>query len=365
MNAIEYKTDYIAQYKQANLMKAVALTAPPQVGAVAESIQMLHLPIPQPGDEDVVVRIIASTIHVDDINIAQGTALGRFLGPKVVSETEPYILGSSYSGIVVAIGDDVNQFKIGDEVIGIPQEKGEHGSWAEYRCVAAEMVMFKPQELSHEKVAAMIMGSCVAYGILGFAEVKMGDVCLLLGASGGIGSLLIQMLKTKGATVIGVCSAKNADYVLSLGADRVIDYRSDHFPDVLHEEGIQCDLVFDIVGGKELERDAYNVLQPNGKFLTVVGPVQYVGDRKLSWRETIGMFTYIFGRIFLSRFRGPRYIFSEKYPRLVIDDALRIIIEHDIQIAVAQTVPLELAAMKAALQQVSSHHAQGRIVVAV
>ena len=365
MKSIENKTNYVAEYKQARSMKAVALTARPEVGTVAESIQILDLPIPQPGEKDVVVRIIASTIHIDDINMAQGSALGRFLGPKVVSAAEPYVLGSSYSGVVVAVGEHSHHLKLGDEVIGIPQEKGEHGSWAEYRCVNAKTVMLKPQYLSHENVAAMVMGGCVAYGVIETSEVQSGDVCLVLGASGGIGSLLTQMLKTKGATVIGVCSAKNAEYVLSLGAERIIDYRSEYFPDVLNNEGISCDLVFDIVGGKALEQDAYKVLQPNGKFMTVCGPVQYIGDRKLSWGETIRMFTYIFARIFFSRFRGPRYLFSERYPRVVIKDALAFMAKQNMQIAIAETVPLEVTAMKAALAQVASHHTQGRIVVVV
>ena len=116
-------------------MKAMGLIQKSKVGNIPNEIKELIVPIPQINSTEVLIRIISSTIHVDDIAIAQGTAIGRFLGPKEVSKEKPYIMGSNFSGVIEAIGNQVSQFKIGDEVIGIPNKAGEHGSWATYRCL--------------------------------------------------------------------------------------------------------------------------------------------------------------------------------------------------------------------------------------
>ncbi|MES0488961.1 MAG: alcohol dehydrogenase catalytic domain-containing protein [Leptospirales bacterium] len=168
---------------------------------------------------------MASTLHVDDIALAQGTALGRFYGPKQVSKENAYVMGSNFSGVIIAKGEKVTEFKIGDEVIGIPGTTDEHGSWATYRCLDKKHIRLKPTELSHQEVVAMIIAGCVAYGMILYSEIKKGDQCLVLGASGGIGSVVVQMLKAKGAIVTSLCSTRNVAAVKSNGADFIIDYQ--------------------------------------------------------------------------------------------------------------------------------------------
>ena len=230
-----------AEYKKSRTMKAFGLTQKPIVGNVPNEMQELKIPIPSVNESEVLVKILASTLHVDDIALAQGTALGRFLGPKEISKEFPYVMGSSFSGVVIAKGTQVIQFNIGDEVIGIPNKAGEHDSWATYRCVDKKDIRSKPKELSHQEVAAMVLSGCVAYGMLLYTNVQKGNSCLVLGASGGIGSVIVQMLKAKGAVVTALCSTRNIDAVKSNGADFVIDYQKEHFSEILTAQNKKMD----------------------------------------------------------------------------------------------------------------------------
>ena len=169
-----------------------------------------------------VVQIKAGTLYSDDIAIAQGTALGRFLGPKHIDRNSPYIPGSSFSGIVAAVGDNVTQFKCGDAVVHALKPTGGNGAWAEYICVDEDKLVHKPEDISFQDATIAIVAGTVAYGMFRNAHIQKGDRCVIAGASGGIGTVLLQMLKAHGAYVYAVCSSRNADFVRSLGADEVI-----------------------------------------------------------------------------------------------------------------------------------------------
>ena len=346
-------------------MKAMGLLQKPKVGNIPNEIKELTFSIPKINSTEVLVKIISSTIHVDDIAMAQGTAVGRFLGPKEVSKEKPYIMGTNFSGVIEAVGNKVFQFNIGDEVIGIPNKTGEHGSWATHRCVEQKNIRLKPKELSHQEAASMIIAGCVAYGMLQFSKVKKGDQCLILGASGGIGSVITQMLKSKGAIVTGLCSTRNMEMVKANGADYVIDYTKDKFVEKLESQNKKMDLIFDLVGGKELENDSIKILQKKGKFLTVCGPEKYIGSKKLSWGKVISMFWYIMHRSLLSNIIGPAYIFSAKAPSSIIDEMLDFVIKNNIKVPFDRVIPLQIKELKEALKHLAAHKASGRIVIDV
>lgn len=344
-------------------MTAFGLLKNPKIGNVSEELKELNIAVPEINGNQVLVKIIASIIHVDDIALAQGTALGRFLGPKKINEETPYIMGSSYSGVVVGIGEGISKFKLGDEVIGIPHEKGEHGSWAEYRCVDEAYTRLKPAKLTHQEAVSALLAGCVAYGMTTYANFKEGSKCLVLGASGGIGSIVVQILKAKGAYVIALCSTRNIEVVKSLNADYIIDYTKDSFGEKLLSEKITLDYVFDSVGGKKIEKEAIKSLVNKGKFLTVCGPEKYIGSRKLSWLEVTSMFWYILQRSVLSKIKGPQYKFSEKYPSAVIDDMLELIIKHNIRVPFDRVIPFKHQELKDSLNVLAAHKATGRIVI--
>jgi|GEM_PF-1522803 len=346
-------------------MKAMGLTQKPKVGNIPSEIKELIIQIPRINDTEILVKIVSSTLHPDDIAMAQGTAAGRFLGPKEISGEKPYIMGSNFSGVIEAIGNKVSQFSIGDEVIGIPSKKGEHDSWATYRCVDQKNIRIKPKALSHQEAASMITAGCVAYGMLLSSKVRKGDLCLIIGASGGIGSVITQMLKSKGAIVTGLCSTRNIEMVKANGADYVIDYTKDKYVEKLISQDKKMDLVFDLVGGKELENDSIKVLQKKGKFLTVCGPEKYIGSKKLSWGKVIGMMWHIIHRSLLSKLIRPTYIFSAQDPSTTIDKMLDFVIKNNIKVPFDRIIPLQINELKEALKHLAAHKTSGRIVIDV
>ena len=215
-------------YNDTRFMNAIALTRLPDAGHVADALEMVRIPVVRPTPNEVAIRLRASSMHIDEVNAAQGTALGRFYGPRIASPDVPHVLGSSVAGIVVGLGSCVNQFSLGDEVIVIPDHQMETGSWADYRCVPQERVMLKPAELSHVEAAAITMAACVAWGAIGYSKAQAGHHCIVVGASGAIGIMVLQYLKTLGCKVTAVCSGKNAELVRRKGADTVVDYNNNN-----------------------------------------------------------------------------------------------------------------------------------------
>ncbi|MBL4906168.1 MAG: NADP-dependent oxidoreductase [Sneathiella sp.] len=353
----------VANYQAASTMKAIGLTRLPEIGRVAENLQMITVPVARPKPDEVAIQVCASSLHIDEIYAAQGTALGRFYGPKNVSLEKPHLMGSSVSGIIVGLGGKTEKFSLGDSVIVIPDQKMEIGSWASYRCVRENMVMTKPKGYSHVEAAAITMAACVAWGAIGFSKTQPGDRCLVVGASGSIGIMLVQYLKTMGCTVTAVCSGKNEAFVKNKGADTAIDYSQQNFADHALSTGILYDRIFDCVGGRHIERDSFRVLKRTGVYETVVGPVQYIGEHKLSWFEFSKVMRYILRRLFVTLFHGPRYMFGEKFPRLVIKDALNRAEKYHLRMPLEKTVPFEIEAVAEAVKLLMTHRAKGRIVI--
>ena len=356
-------TQLTATYEAARSMNAIALTQLPNIGRVAEALKMVTLPIVRPAPDEVAIRLCASAMHIDEIFAAQGTALGRFFGPKVATPEQPHVMGSSVSGVVVGLGHNVDKFSLGDEVIVVPDKTGETGSWADYRCVNQNAIMPKPVECSHVEAAAITMAACVAWGAISFAKVKAGNLCLVVGASSSIGVMIVQYLKTLGCQVAAVCSGKNAKLVLDKGADAVIDYTLENFASQANDSGMFYDCIFDCVGGRDIERDGFHALKRTGTYVTVVGPVQYIGERKLSWFAVSKVITYVLMRMLVTFFRRPRYIFSAKYPHLSIQAALKQAVKYQLRMPVERIIPFQADAIVDAARLLTTHRARGRIVI--
>ncbi|WP_170410413.1 NAD(P)-dependent alcohol dehydrogenase [Ruegeria atlantica] len=347
-------------YCAADSMSAIALTDLHEPGNVAEAMQLVTVPVPRPSRHHVAIQLVASSLHVDEIYAAQGTALGRFFGPKRASANSPYIMGTSVSGIIVATGQDATRFNVGDEVVVIPNALGESGSWATYRCVSQDYVMLKPRPLSHVEAAATMLSGCVAWGAINSARVEKGDHCLVVGASGAVGSMMVQFLKSKGAIVTGVCSGANADLVRALGADHTIDYTVADFG----SQGKNTyDRVFDMVGGRDIEAAAHRVLKRKGRFITIVGPVRHIGERKLSRVELLLGVGHVTCRSIATRLRGPRYYFSASLPRNSAYAAMLSIAKHNIRSPIEAEIPFDLLQIQAAIRTLTSHRTRGRIVI--
>ena len=351
-------------YVKATSMRAIGITAFPEIGKVADRLEMLDVPVPRPDKNDVVIKLAASALHIDEIYAAQGTALGRFYGPRKLSRLTPRILGSSASGVVVDVGESVEEIAIGDHVIAIPNEQMELGSWATYRCIDQKWVMAKDPALSHVDAAAVTMASCVAWSAVSFANIKEGSHCAIVGASGGIGSVALQYVKALGSHATAVCSEASTSLVRHLGADEVVDYKMEDFADAAVGKNQQYDAVIDCVGGRDVEQSAFRSLKDSGVFVTVVGPTKYIGEKKLSWWAFLKVLAHISWRMVSTRMTaGPRYTFSAKYPRLVIGHAMNCVLKHGIRMPLSQTVRFDVTEIADAVRHLQTHRSQGRIVI--
>jgi NADPH:quinone reductase-like Zn-dependent oxidoreductase len=236
---------------------------PPAVVTLAE------LPKPVPKDNEVLIRIAATTVTSGDWR-ARSLILPPgfgFMGRLVFGLFGPRqpILGSELAGVVEAIGESVTRFKVGDEVFAFTSAR--MGCHAEYRALAEDsLIARKPANLSFEQAAALSFGGTTALAFLSKGGIKRGDKVLVVGASGSVGSAAVQIAKHFGATVTGVCRTANVDLVRSLGADEVIDYSREDFATL----GEAYDIILDTTGTTPLAR-VENSLKRGGRLLIVLG----------------------------------------------------------------------------------------------
>jgi NADPH:quinone reductase-like Zn-dependent oxidoreductase len=221
---------------------------------------------PEPKNDEVLIRILASTVSSGDWRIRSLT-VPRGMGVMVRAVfgfTRPRqpILGTELCGEIAAVGSDVTDFKPGDVVVAFPSFP--NGCHAEYRTVkASDRIVPKPERLSVEEAAAMCFGGATALDFLrDRAKLKAGEHLLVIGASGALGSAAVQLAKHFGAHVTGVCSLANVDLVRSLGADRVIDYTREDY----RRAGETYDVIFDAVGEASFKTHEA-LLKPGGRLL--------------------------------------------------------------------------------------------------
>jgi NADPH:quinone reductase-like Zn-dependent oxidoreductase len=217
---------------------------------------------PEPAADEVLIKIQATGVNPVDWKIAEGFGKG-WLGHAM-----PHTLGCEVAGVVEAVGSTVKNFQVGDAVFGYTSLARE-GTYAEYIAAKQSEITAKPASLDFINAAALSVGALTSWqAIFDQAGLAAGQKILVHAASGGVGSMAVQLAKAKGAYVIGTASARNADFVKSLGADEVIDYTSIKFEDVVKH----VDVVFDLLGGETLER-SLAVLKKGGFIVTAVQPL--------------------------------------------------------------------------------------------
>ncbi|MCB1611470.1 MAG: NADP-dependent oxidoreductase [Xanthomonadales bacterium] len=228
-----------------------------------EPVQPGSAVMPTPGVGQVLVRMHAASINPIDWKQREGMVKDWW------PLSMPAILGRDGSGTVVGVGDDQSQFRCGDAVVVLTDSPSNGGSFAEYVVVDAPWVAAKPESMSFVEAAAYPLVGITAWnGLVQTAKVRAGEKVLIQGGAGGVGSMAVQIAKAKGAYVITTASAANRDFVLGLGADEAIDYRSTRFEDAV--EGV--DLVFDTVGGDTLRRSVA-VIRPGGRLVSIAGAI--------------------------------------------------------------------------------------------
>ena len=220
---------------------------------------------PTPGDGQVLIRVRAAALNPVDAHLVKKMpALARKLMklPKP-SPTQPGRMGRDVAGVVEAVGVGVTQFNPGDEVFG-----SAPGACSEYALASESKLVIKPENVSFEEAASTPVAIYTA--LQGFRRglIKPGHKVLINGASGGVGTFAVQIAKSMGAEVTGVCSSRNVDLVRSIGADQVIDYTQADFANT----GQRYDLVFDCVWNHSISASR-RTLNPGGRYVIIGGAV--------------------------------------------------------------------------------------------
>src|SRR6266576_1628460 len=216
-------------------------------------LKLKDVETPVPNDNQLLVKVRAASLNPLDLTIHGFWPLRPISGMRKPKETR---LGVDYAGTVEAVGKNVTQFKPGDEVFG-----GRNGAIAEYVCARADRsVVPKPANVTFEQAAAVPVAAFTALqGLRDKGQIQPGQKVLVNGASGGVGTAAVQIAKSFGTEVTGVCSTRNVDMVRSIGADHVIDYTQEDFT----KNGQRYDLIFDAVGNRSVS-DCKRALTPNG-----------------------------------------------------------------------------------------------------
>jgi NADPH:quinone reductase-like Zn-dependent oxidoreductase len=222
-------------------------------------LEHAEMPPPVYRDDELLIRVEAAGVNPLDWKIRRGTF--RWLS----GSRFPMVLGLDGAGVVEAVGPGVEDFSVGDRVFGATSPRRQ-GAYAEYAVLPAKATTDIPEGVSAVEAAAIPGSGCSALQALrDLAKLKSGQSVLVIGASGGIGTFAVQIAKAWGADVTGVCSARNADLVRELGADRVIDYQAEDIWDRPHG----YDVVFDTVAAHEFA-DALRVLKRRGVYISTL-----------------------------------------------------------------------------------------------
>jgi NADPH:quinone reductase-like Zn-dependent oxidoreductase len=238
-------------------MKAAVVTryGPPEV------VEIRDVPVPVARDNEVLVRVHASTVCFGDRIIRRGPLLVRLL--QGVRRPKTRILGVDLAGTVVSVGKTVTRFGPGDLVFGSRGDK--FGAHAEFACIAEDgFLASTPRNMTPEEAATVFVGGACALYFLRKADIRPGQRVLVHGASGSLGTFAVQLAKHYGAHVTGVCGTGNVDLVRSLGADAVIDYTKQDFT----RDGPVYDVICDVMG-KAGFPGSLRALSPGGRYLLV------------------------------------------------------------------------------------------------
>jgi NADPH:quinone reductase-like Zn-dependent oxidoreductase len=217
--------------------------------------------MPSITSNEVLVKVIAASVNPVDWKIREGYL------KEMISYSMPLTLGWDVSGVVTAVGADVTRFRVGDAVYSRPDIK-RNGTYAEYIAIRESEVALKPLTISHNEAASLPLAGITAWEVLiTTAQLNSGQRVLVHAGSGGVGSLAIQLAKSRGAYVVATTSGKNRAFVESLGADEVIDYKMQNFSEILRD----IDVVFDTLGG-DIQESSWSVLRQGGILVSIVSP---------------------------------------------------------------------------------------------
>jgi NADPH:quinone reductase-like Zn-dependent oxidoreductase len=300
---------------------------------------------PVANDDEVLVRIRAASANPRDWHFMRG--LPSIMRPLGLRKPKNGVLGSDVAGQVEAVGKKVTRFRPGDEVFAHVLA----GGFAEYTCISEEVLGRKPANLTFEQAAAVPLAALTALqGLRDHGRVQPGHKVLIIGASGGVGTFAVQIAKSFGADVTGVCSTRNVDVVRSIGADHVIDYTQEDFT----QRGQKYDLIFQLAGTRS-PSDCRRALTSKGTLLLSSG------ESDGRW---IGPLDRIIKAVVLSPFVSQRLGPFEAKPSAGDLQVLQELIEAGkVMPVIDRTYPL--SEVPEAIRYLEEGHARGKVVITV
>jgi NADPH:quinone reductase-like Zn-dependent oxidoreductase len=252
-------------YKWRSIMRAMRLTNASGAGVIAEG-EMAH---PLPGAKDVLIQVHAAGVTPTEVQWYPSTH-GKDGQPRIGA-----VPGHEFSGVIAAVGADVTELGVGDEVFGMNDWFAD-GAMAEFCLAQPAALARKPARLTHTEAASVPIGALTAWqGLIERAKIRRGETVLVHGGAGAVGIYAVQLAHNRGARVVATVCARNLEFVRELGADRVIDYRSVRF----EEQVKDVDVVFDTVGGETLDR-SWQVLKPGGRLVTIAADAEGTRDAR-------------------------------------------------------------------------------------
>ncbi len=307
-----------------------------------ELLQLRDIDQPAIGDDEVLIRVYAAGLHVGDCFGVRGEPFAMRLVSGLL-KPQYGVPGFDVAGKVEAIGKKVKRFQPGDEVFGVCK-----GSCAEYASTKEDLLALKPANLSLVQAAALpTSGLAALHGLRDAGKLQAGQKVLVNGAAGGVGSFAVQIARSFGAEVTGVCSTANAELVRSLGADHVIDYTREDFT----QEGARYDLIFDNVENRSLA-ECRRALTPSGTLVLNSG----------TGASGIKMMIRLVKPLVVSPFVRQnlrRYLSTPNHQDLTV---LKEFVESGkLSPVVGQTYPLSRTAE--ALRYIEGGHARGKVVI--
>ncbi|OME77144.1 NADPH:quinone reductase [Paenibacillus sp. FSL A5-0031] len=316
---------------------------------------MTERPMPTMGEHDVLVEIYAASLNPIDFKIKEGKV-------KLLLKYDfPLVLGNDFSGVVTKVGKRVSAFKPGDEVYGRPR-KDRIGTLAEYIAIHEDDISLKPRNLNFEEAASIpLVGLTTYQAFFDILNLQKGQKILIHAGSGGVGTFAIQLAKLMGAYVATTASDKGYDLVNSLGADQIINYKTENFEEML----TGYDAVYDTLGGTALEK-SFQVLKPNGKIVSVSGlPNSRFGkEAKLGWLKTAVLSIVSRKITALEKKSGTKYHFLFMKPSGAQLKIIKKFIEEGHIIPVIDKV-FDFKDTGLAFQYLESGRAKGKVVVKI
>jgi len=321
------------------IMKAVIATkyGPPDV------LQLQEVEKPIPKDNEVLIKIYATTVNATDPMGRAGKPFMARLVPLSLTKPKNPILGGEFAGEIEAVGKSVTLYKEGDQVYGCRMESGTH---AEYVCMPEKKVLaIKPANMTYEEAAAIPGGALTALIFLrDKGNIQSGQKVLINGASGSVGTAAVQLAKYFGAEVTGVCSTTNLELVESLGADKVIDYTKEDFT----KTGQTYDIIFDTVSKSSFPRCKGALKQKGVYLVTIPWPIILL---QMLWTSMVGSKKAIFAAT------------SFKFSTEDLSSIKELIEAGKIKSVIDKTYPLEQ--MAEAHRYVEKGHKKGNVVITI